>query len=115
MKSLWRRCFERRRARLLRAHVWLLAVYCVWSAAAEAGILCPFYMITGIGCPACGTTRALSALMRGNVRGYLFYQPFAPFLAAAAWGSIHGKGRCARILCAAVFLLNFIYWAARLF
>ena len=35
------------------------------------GIPCPFYCITGLKCPACGMTRAVAALVSGNLRGAL--------------------------------------------
>jgi len=34
---------------------------------------CPFYALTGIHCPGCGSTRALAALLHGNVTQALRY------------------------------------------
>jgi len=52
-------------------------------------LICPFHALTaGIPCPTCGTTRALLALMQGDVAASLGYHPaVAPGVAmgAAAW------------------------------
>jgi len=38
---------------------------------------CPVKRILGWDCPTCGTTRAVLALVKGNLRGYFQHQPFA--------------------------------------
>lgn len=44
------------------------------------GTCCPMRIVTGLPCPACGTTRSLIELARGNVKNALWYQPFLPFV-----------------------------------
>ncbi len=65
-------------------------------AAAGAGVLlafdpnradspfppCVFHSLTGWFCPGCGMTRALHALVHGDVGAALALNPFAPLLAA---------------------------------
>lgn len=45
---------------------------------------CPFYFLTGLYCPGCGTARALHQLLHGNVIGAVDFNPlmmlFLPFL-----------------------------------
>jgi len=44
---------------------------------------CPVRLLLGVPCPACGVTRALLCLLRGNLPGYFALQPMAlPLLAA---------------------------------
>ena len=53
--------------------------------------ICAFRRMTGIPCPGCGMTRAVSALARGQFLLALHFHPFAPLLlaeAGAAWAAI---------------------------
>ena len=54
--------------------------------------VCPLRAVTGIACPTCGGTRAVLALLRGDVTGSLAWNPFVALglaglfaLGAAAW------------------------------
>ncbi len=68
-------------------------------AAAILSLPCLFRLFTGLYCPGCGGTRAVLALLSGNIRKSFFYHPFVPYMAAAAavegvlWlaGRIFGK------------------------
>ena len=40
---------------------------------------CPFYLLTGWKCPGCGTLRALSAVLHGDLRAAWNYAPAFPF------------------------------------
>ncbi len=42
---------------------------------------CPFAAELGIGCPACGSTRALWSLLRGDLPAVIRFNPVAPFVA----------------------------------
>ncbi len=54
----------------------LLAVaLCLWAA---LSLGCPIRKITGIPCPACGTTRALLAFVYGDIRAAFAYHPLFP-------------------------------------
>jgi hypothetical protein len=99
---------------------------------AEAGhpfpFHCPFRMLTGLPCPACGGTRALAALALGNLRQSLAFNPLVSLAAlgivAAATSSLARRiaGRPAfrlllsprdhrflRILCLLVLGVNWAY------
>lgn len=114
MKNLWQRSCDGERARLIRLHAAVAAVCLMWYALAAAGLGCPFRLITGIDCPTCGTTHALFALLCGDVRGYLSWQPFALPLAAAVWALFHCRIKPVTFLAAGIFVLNFIFWSVRL-
>lgn len=42
---------------------------------------CIFHMLTGYYCPGCGGTRALKALLHGQILQSLYYHPIVPYLA----------------------------------
>jgi hypothetical protein len=48
------------------------------------GIPCPFRALTGLPCPLCGMTRAVTAAMRGDVWASLRYHPAGIVLIAVA-------------------------------
>ena len=45
----------------------------------EAGFYppCPFYFLTGLHCPGCGTLRGMHQLLRGDVLAAFGYNPFS--------------------------------------
>ncbi len=45
-------------------------------SAEEGQILCPYRLVTGGWCPGCGCTRALKALVRGDVRDSIAMNPW---------------------------------------
>ena len=60
---------------------------------AGVNILCPFFALTGLYCPGCGTTRALFSLFDGKFLTAFRYNAFAPVLLPlipvyAVWRSI---------------------------
>ncbi len=62
------------------------AYYFVDPATAVLMPKCPFKLVTGFDCPACGTQRAMHALLHGHWRQALAVNPFMvvswPYLAA---------------------------------
>ena len=58
-----------------------LAVHTAAAAVVAAYIFlpfgCPIKYFLHINCPACGSTRALVALLRGDTASYFFYNPIA--------------------------------------
>ena len=48
------------------------------------GTCCPMRIITGLPCPACGTTRSMLALLRLDFKTVIQYQPVMPLLIAFA-------------------------------
>ena len=66
-----------------------LAGVCAVAAFSEAGaddgqVLCPYRLATGGWCPACGCTRALGAVIRGDLAGSVAYNPWSMLLLAQA-------------------------------
>jgi len=53
--------------------------------------LCVFRHLTGIPCPACHSTRALSALITGRIGEALAFNPLLTFLALACAGAALGS------------------------
>src|SRR3954452_20492508 len=43
------------------------------------GWQCPFFRLTGIPCPGCGLSRAVTLLIKGDLAGSLRFHAFAPF------------------------------------
>lgn len=41
---------------------------------------CTFYTATGYYCPGCGGTRAVTAMLRGNIFSSLYYHPFVLYI-----------------------------------
>jgi hypothetical protein len=69
---------------------WLLAPGLAWLVAEAASrlglVLCPFRRITHLPCPGCGMTRALLALLRGDLHSALAVHPLSPFVAVLLGG-----------------------------
>ena len=64
------------------------------------GIPCPFHAITGLRCPGCGISRALAALLHGDIGSFFAYNLFSPiivlyllFVGAMATGCYVAHGR----------------------
>lgn len=66
-----------------------------WAVLLAAGVLfaalllvglpeCPLYRLTGLYCAGCGGTRAIRALLHGDVAACFRQNPLLPLLAAAA-------------------------------
>lgn len=80
-------------------------------------ITCPILFLSGIPCPTCGCTRALMCLLRGDLRGYVYYHPLAVFLLLAVVLMIHQKFFPKKPLYIFVFSLlaiNFVFYVYRL-
>ena len=66
-----------------------LAGACVVAAFTEAGsddgvTLCPYRIVTGGWCPGCGGTRALGALVKGDLGASFAYNPWSMLVLAQA-------------------------------
>ncbi|MFQ9893851.1 MAG: DUF2752 domain-containing protein [Emergencia sp.] len=56
----------------------IIFVICViWGIYILFDIRCPIFTVFNIKCPTCGVTRALAALVHGNLSLYFQLQPFA--------------------------------------
>ncbi|MBB1062149.1 DUF2752 domain-containing protein [Marilutibacter spongiae] len=73
--------------------VWALRSYDP-NAADSPFMGCLFLAFTGFYCPGCGTTRALHALLHGDVAGMVAMNPLLPVLMLATPViALHGMGR----------------------
>ncbi len=80
------------------------------SRALGGPILCPYRRLTGRSCPACGTTRSIAALVRGDLRGCVAAHPLGPLNALLATDlMVHRRGRPA-LLAPYLVLLVSLWW-----
>jgi len=65
---------------------------------------CPIHHLFGILCPGCGTTRALAALLRGQIAEALRFNPITTLLLpiSLAWGFFKRRGRWSKLSPAAL-------------
>lgn len=122
-----------RAARLRRAGAAAAAFLALALALYLKAVPCIFALTFHTPCPACGSTRAVLALLHGDVAAALRFNPFGPFAAlllalfgchALASLFVHGdlrdfgRGAAGRVLVrlgVAVALLQTSFWLARLF
>ena len=83
---------------------------------------CPFYMLTGLKCPACGTQRALYNLLHFNIQKAFHYNPFmlisipyAATLVIVTWFDPKGKLEKIKSLCynhitVYIYLILIVLW-----
>jgi len=71
------------------AVVFVLLLYFFFDARDGTFPACPFYLLTNLYCPGCGSQRALSALVHGDMTDSLNYNPllilFLPLFVVAAY------------------------------
>lgn len=53
------------------------------STVSDGPVVCPFRLVTGLPCPACGSVRAWVAVLDGDVAAGLQHNPFAVLLLVA--------------------------------
>lgn len=117
-----------RRAALAVAFLALLG-----ALLATVGLPCAFARLTGLPCPSCGSTRAVRALLVGDLHGVLHYNPLGPIIAVILGGLalsslrsllLHGDfrdagsgrhGRALRIAAYVTAALSVVLWGARFF
>lgn len=62
---------------------------------------CPFKLLTGIDCPACGNQRSLHSLLHGEILRAIMLNPFLyiclPFLIAIAYATIVDSEKSSRV------------------
>ncbi|GEM_PF-1487582 len=59
----------------------LLIALAIWTPPSEPNfIVCGFRRLTGLPCPGCGMTRGISALLKGDWRLAVHFNPFAPIV-----------------------------------
>ena len=88
-----------RTRRLILLHLGILAVLIGYLLLTNlAGIGCPIRTVTGIPCPACGTTRAWWLALHGDLKQALFYHPLFWLLPPLLFLGIHRNTRILRWL-----------------
>jgi len=83
---------------------------------------CPFYLLTGFQCPACGTQRAIYHLLHFNLQKAFYYNPFmlismpyATALVVVTWFNPKGrldkiKNLCYNSTVVYIYLILIILW-----
>ncbi len=97
-----------------------LGIIILWLG--EMGVLCcPFLLLTGIPCPSCGTTRAVLALLHGDIKKYIFYQPMALLLIGSVFLTICLDNipipqirTLIRIIVFVILCVNFLFYLQRI-
>jgi hypothetical protein len=69
-----------RETRRLRAGIFALVLGGVTFLLASAHIPCAFARMFHVGCPGCGSTRAMLALASGDLHGMVHFNPLAPLM-----------------------------------
>lgn len=120
MTAVWRRRLT------LAAPPLALLLLAMLTPSDDSPTICPFALCTGTACPGCGMTRAVSALIRGDLDLALTYHPLVPLVMTQAvmawvWYALGQRGRLgpphrylvnAALIGTTVALL--VVWVARL-
>jgi hypothetical protein len=119
--------------RVLRTGMALAVVALVAMLAYAKALPCIFAKVFRVPCPGCGSTRAVLALLRGDLHDVVRHNPFGPLVAVllacfaveviasvAHHGDLReaGKGPIGRVvsrLFVVVAVLQTVFWVARFF
>jgi hypothetical protein len=66
----------------LAGYIWLIVTYYRSEPNGNELGICLFKRVTGIPCPSCGSTRSVLSLLKGDISGALFWNPFGLILLA---------------------------------
>lgn len=76
--------------RLLKQYLIVASIaVAYYTICALFNITCPIKQIIGVPCPTCGMTRAMLALIRLDIKGYMEYNPMAVFMFLAVFLYLH--------------------------
>ena len=85
----------------------------------ETKMPCPISLLFDVSCPTCKMTRAVTALLHGDVGGYIENNVMALPVGAAVWAQIHihffRKKRAVRTAVTVILAANAAYWICRIF
>ena len=84
-------------ARLFLVGVAVMGIYLALFGVAPDGLSlvpCPFFAMTGVGCPGCGMTRACLALTQGDFAAAWGFHPFSFLLVGLAVAVSFCPGSC---------------------
>lgn len=119
--------------RALRAAALALGLAAAAALLASGAVPCAFASLTHLPCPGCGSTRAVQALVEGDLDGVLRMNPFGPVMAAlvagfaaeSVWAVLRGgqagrlgQSKVGRVMTWALVLaavLEVALWVARFF
>lgn len=91
----------------------------LFLAVVVLGYRCPFRLMTGVDCPGCGMTRALMALLDGNLPLSIQFHPFLIptlfLLPASVLMAVQKKKRAFQILMTIWMAGMAVCWLIRLF
>lgn len=103
----------------------IVLVYCFLDPMQEWAPKCPFKLLTGWDCPACGNQRALHALLHGDWAGAWRYNPYVwfalPYFALVVYTTYEHSPRAARwrrivqhpMTVMVFFMLTMLWWLLR--
>lgn len=102
----------------------ILVVYSIYDPAVAPMPECPFFRITGLYCPGCGSQRALHAMLNGHVTAMLGFNVLLPaamifFVAEGVTGLLRRSGRqmqtlsSRRYMPVAVLIVVVTFWVLR--
>lgn len=111
-----------KRSQLIKTHLlWFAIAAVIWGGYSILEISCPVSRLLGFPCPTCGVTRALTALLQGQLSEYLRYHALALPLVFTVLLAVHVKNLKSRwaktlvwLLIAAVLILNIGYYIVRI-
>ena len=76
--------------KVLKKHIIVFMIITVfYIVCITYGFKCPIKYITGVSCPTCGMSRAMWALLRLDIAGYVEYNVMAFFMFSAVLIYIH--------------------------
>ena len=106
-------CRLSNKTKVLTRHL-LYAIIIIVYGVVISKIKCPFVFLFHVQCPACGMTRALMSLFRGDITGYFMYNAMAVPLCLSVLLEIHKKlfthKRFIDGACISIVIINFAYY-----
>jgi len=113
--------FEKDAFSVLKVHIKkIFFLFAVWVVFHKIGISCPVLFLTGLPCPSCGATRALLALLSGDIKSYYYFHPMALPLGIAVLLSIHLESMSLRLKKFSIFMIfsvlsvNFLLYLSKI-
>lgn len=104
---------------IIKKHIGIFAVIVIYyTVAAFLKTTCLIKYVTGYNCPACGMTRAMLSLLKGDWYGYLSHNAMALPVVLALLIIVHNRFKrklrfFVQILCVVILIMNMIYFIFR--
>lgn len=106
--------------KILKRDLFLLFFLVIYiTASMSFGIYCPVRTLTGVPCPACGSSRALLSLAHFDIASYIYYNAMALPLGIAMLLGLHsdvlpGAKKNVNLIIIGIAVISFIYYIYRL-